>query len=138
MLLWVLLPIPPQYTPGYTHCGATHKTTIFLPSASNFFRSGGMAGLEVAGIIVRIVSAFTEGASLYRKWREKRRAKREAKRIDKENDSLTLVLTNGGADVQNEYRRHFKRLGPVFARGDGKQCVRHISRHDISQSAQKC
>ena len=74
-----------------------------------------MSGLEVAALVAGIISAYTGAATLYRKWRSDRQARRQ----QLQNERLDQSLVQGRADVQARYDNDFRRLGAIFARGDG-------------------
>ena len=74
-----------------------------------------MSGIEVVALVAGIVSAFTGAGSLFRSWR---RDRKERQRQEK-NQHLEQALVKGSSDVQKTYDDDFRRLGPMFARGDG-------------------
>ena len=74
-----------------------------------------MSGLEVVGLVAGIVSAFTGAGGLFRNWRRDRKERR----LQEKNQRLEQTLVKGSSDVQTTYDHDFRRLGPMFARGDG-------------------
>ena len=82
-----------------------------------------MSGLEVVGLVAGIVSAFAGAGSLFRNWRRDRKERRRQEK----NRHLEQALIKGSSDVQKTYDDDFRRLGPVFARGDGRTPPTSIS-----------
>ena len=74
-----------------------------------------MSGIEVVALVAGIVSAYTGAATLFRKWRSDRKERRQ----QLQNERLDQSLVQGRTDVQGRYDNDFRRLGVVFARGDG-------------------
>ena len=74
-----------------------------------------MSGLEVVALVAGIVSAFTGAGTLFRNWRRDRKERRKQEK----NQRLEQTLVKGSSDVQTTYNDDFRRLGPMFARGDG-------------------
>lgn len=75
-----------------------------------------MSGLEVVALVAGIVSAYSGAASLFRNWRRDRKERQQQKK----NQHLNQALVKGSSDVQKTYDDDFRRLGQLFARGDGK------------------
>lgn len=70
-----------------------------------------VTGLEVAGLVAAIVSAFSGASSLAEKIRERRAQERKGKPQKK--------LEEARNDVDDEYQFNHRRLGHRFAVGDG-------------------
>jgi hypothetical protein len=64
--------------------------------------------IEIASLVVAIISAFTGANSVFQSWRANRDAKK----------ALSQSLEIGPPHVRDEYNRHLDRLGDRFARGD--------------------
>lgn len=75
-----------------------------------------MSGFEVAVTIPAIVMAFTTALRAFRSWRNDRRERKDKA----QNRELELSFGDGKNKVQLAYDSHFRRLGPKFAKGDGK------------------
>jgi hypothetical protein len=67
-----------------------------------------MSGLEIAGFVVAIVSAFAGTMAVWQNRSSK----------GKKASALERSLTRNPRHVQDEYDRHFASLGQRFARGD--------------------
>ena len=74
-----------------------------------------MSGIEVVALVAGIASAFTGAGNLFRSWRRGGKERQQ----QKENQNLEQALVKGSSDVQRTYDDDFRRLGPVFPRGDG-------------------
>ena len=75
-----------------------------------------MSGLEIIGLVAGIVSAFSSAGTFFLDWKKKRREREQ----QQANQRLQQLVQSGGGDIQTEYDQDFRRLGQVFARGDGK------------------
>jgi len=72
--------------------------------------------LETIGLVAALISAFVAIATEYRGWRQ-----RHNRRItEAQNIALQASLDTSGPIVQAHYNDHFRQLGQVFAKGDGK------------------
>ena len=76
-----------------------------------------MSGLEIVGVVGTLVGAFAAAATLFQVWQNKRHERKK----QGENQAVDGVLTRSGREIQHEYNEHFRRLGSLFARGDGKR-----------------
>lgn len=72
-----------------------------------------MEALAVAGLVVAVVNAFTGIASLFKR-------NTSPKRVTYNVYTLDRSLDLGSLRVQEAYDRDLARVGPRFARGDGK------------------
>ena len=93
----------------------THPAHFTLYNLSPTLGIFSMSGIEVVALVAGIVSAFTGAGTLFRSWR---RDRKERQRQEK-NQHLEQALVKGSSDVQKTYDDDFRRLGPMFARGDG-------------------
>lgn len=73
----------------------------------------------VNGVVDAIISTFKNGTDLFTKWMDIGRGRKKRR----ENESAEVVLRKAAPSVQNEYDHDIARLGPKFARGDGKDAL---------------
>jgi len=83
-----------------------------------------MSGLEIAGFVVAIVSAFAGTMSVWQNRSSK----------GKKASALERSLTRNPRHVQDEYDRHFASLGQRFARGDS---IAHSTLSNIVMNMQQ-
>ena len=88
-----------------------------------------MSGIEVVALVAGIVSAFAGAGSLFSNWRRDRKERQKQEK----NQQLEQALVKGSSDVQRTYDDDFRRLGPMFARGDGM--TSSISAFSLSANA---
>ena len=86
-----------------------------------------MSGIEVVALVAGIVSAFGGAAELYKTWRDRRKERRE----NKENTQLHQLVQSSSLQIRQEYDNDFRRLGKVFARGDGLFPHFNILSHEL-------
>jgi hypothetical protein len=89
-----------------------------------------MSGIEAAAAVAAIVSGFSAGVSLYRRWRSSGKKRRNPKRNaghQKDNrgtkEQVELLLGRAGLLIQQEYNRKLTIIGQPFAVGDGKPSI---------------
>ncbi|KAJ9298999.1 hypothetical protein DTO271G3_3241 [Paecilomyces variotii] len=79
-----------------------------------------MSGAEVVAVVAcvaAIVSAYTDGAELVKRIKEKREAKRR-KSAEQKIQDLELSLASGPPAVQTQYDSNFRRFGTQYEQGD--------------------
>lgn len=84
-----------------------------------------MANASVSSCVVSIISSFTSGLDVFKRFRQLRRSRKSrTKKQDKtsRDDEVQLVssLRRGPEDIGREYQRSISAVGEHFAHGDGK------------------
>lgn len=77
-----------------------------------------MSGLEITGVVARIIVAFADGMEVFQRIRRKSKLRKPKKQANEDN-RLEASLQRGPTQVNAEYNQNHERLGERFARGDG-------------------
>ena len=88
-----------------------------------------MAQTNVSSCVLSIVTSFTSGLDVFKKFQQargkrRRRNKKDAS-VDDEELRLARSLRQGPADIGREYQKSVQDVGEGFAFGDGKTCTAH-------------